>query len=268
MQCQQIFTHSPLQNFSYLVYAKDGSRVFCIDPWDGDDIIAILKQYKLKLSHIINTHEHFDHTRGNQTLVDYYKEARVWAHEKAAGRIANLDRGLRTGERIGITDGCYFEVMDTPGHTFAHVSLLLCKKKQAYGVFSGDTFFNAGVGHCRNGGDPHTLYTSISGQYAKLADHVYVYPGHDYMGNNLDFTLHYEKNNRQALAEKKKIETSSQAGYYPHLSNMGLERQINLFLRLDELELRQELQTYFPEINASSSEKDVFLRLRQLRDRW
>ena len=274
MILKQIFTESPLRNFSYLVYAPDKSRVFCIDPWDSKQIINFLESHKLRLTHIINTHEHSDHTRGNGGLLEYYgrcekgKEGiEIWAHPNAAPWVPNVSRGLEAGEKIKITESSYFEVMDSPGHTFAHISLLLYKEKKIYGVFSGDTFFNAGVGNCYNGGDPAVLYESISSLYAPLPDPTYLYPGHEYMGNNLKFTLHYEMNNKAARSLLKKYEALAKVKDYP-LSSIGLERQINLFLRLEVNELGQELQRYFPEINAQSSPKDIFLCLRKLRDRW
>lgn len=274
MIVEQIFTDSPLRNFSYIVYdenARDKGRVFCIDPWDSEQIIAFLESRNLKLTHIINSHEHADHTRGNAGLIEYYG-ALLWAHPNAAQWIYNLDRGLNSGEKIVIAEDSYFEVMHSPGHTFAHISLLLYRKQRAYAVFSGDTFFNAGVGNCRNGGDPSALYETISNQYAALAHSIYLYPGHEYMGNNLRFTLRYEAKNGKARELLKRWEENEMKGKgaeksYP-LSNIGLERQINLFLRIEERELRQSLERQFPHIKAKNSPKEMFLALRQLRDRW
>ena len=271
---EQIFTNSPLRNFSYIVYASDKSRVFCIDPWDSGQIIHFLESRGLFLTHIINTHEHGDHTRGNAALLEYYSHSKkekerlhIWAHPNASPLIPNMDRGLEAGEKIPITEDSYFEVMDTPGHTFAHISLLLYKGKEIYGVFSGDTFFNAGVGNCYNGGDPSTLYESISSLYAPLPDTCRLYPGHEYMGNNLKFTLRYEANNKEAQLLLEKYEEFARRKHYPP-SNIGLERQINLFLRLEGRELGQELEKSFPELKAESSSKDIFLCLRKLRDCW
>ena len=55
-------------------------------------------------------------------------------------------------------------------------------------VFSGDTLFNAGVGNCRNGGNVHDLYQTVVNIYDELDDEVIVYPGHDYLLNNLKFS--------------------------------------------------------------------------------
>ena len=265
MKLEPIFTHSPLRNFSYLIYAEDGSRVYCVDPWDSEQVATLLEPRGLKLTHIINTHEHGDHTRGNAGLVDRYN-AQVLAHENAQGWISHLDCGLRGGEELPIENGCYFKVLDTPGHTFAHVSLLLHWHGQPYGIFSGDTFFNAGVGNCKAGGEPEQLYQTISKQYDEfLEDHIYIYPGHEYMGNNLRFTLLYEGNNSKALETQKEYERELQGNNYM-VSTMGLERQINLFLRLDSVELQHELKKHFPKLHKDSSAKDIFLCLRQLRD--
>src|SRR5712675_192233 len=48
---------------------------------------------------------------------------------------------------------------------------------------------NAGAGNCHNGGNPEDLYATFVAQLAKLPDATRVYPGHDYIENNLRFTL-------------------------------------------------------------------------------
>ena len=258
--CQQIYTNSPLRNFSYIIYSKEKSHVICVDPWDSQQIINYLEKHNLVLTHIINTHEHFDHIRGNEGLIKY-NQAKVWAHPNAKSKLEKLDRCLENNEEIEITDQHHLKVLDTPGHTFAHISLLLRKKEKNIGIFSGDTFFNAGVGNCHNGGDPEVLYESISREYSFLEDDVFLYPGHDYMENNLDFTLEYEITNTQA----KKLQIAKS---FSAISTMGLEREINLFLRLDSIELRKELKKYFSSISEESSPKEIFLALRKLRNEW
>ncbi len=265
MYCEQIFTDSPLRNFSYILYSEDRNKVFCIDPWDAEKISEYLKTKGLKLTHIINTHEHRDHTRGNLGLQERY-QPHILAHEKAEGFIPCQNQGLKGGEKIAITDTSFLEVVDTPGHTFAHLTLLLHREKKPFAVFSGDTFFNAGVGNCHNGGDPEILYQTIYEYYRLLPDHLYVYPGHDYMKNNLGFTLRYESDNNQAKEMEKQYQKSSQ------VSTIGLEREINLFLRLDSPELRREIRHHFPNMrfegSSSNLNKQFFLALRMLRDRW
>ena len=67
-------------------------------------------------------------------------------------------------------------------------------------LFSGDTLFNAGAGNCHNGGNPEDLYATFVDQLARLPDDTQVYPGHDYIENNLRFTLAREPDNTAANA--------------------------------------------------------------------
>ncbi len=268
MRIQQIYTNSPLRNFSYLVYDERAkNRAFCIDPWDADQISAVLEREGLSgLSAVINTHEHADHTRGNAALTERY-QVPIWAHENAQYQIKHMDRALKAGEKIPIDEHSYLEVLDTPGHTFAHLSLLLYRNQEAYAVFSGDTFFHAGVGNCYNGGDPEVLYETITAKYALMEDNVHVYPGHDYMANNLLFSLSCEQDNLKARASLLSYKERLAKGLYL-VSTMGLEHQINTFLRLDSSSLRQTLIRRYEHLHEKSSHKEFFLALRKLRDNW
>ena len=81
------------------------------------------------------------------------------------------------------------------------------------------------------------MYQQIANQIARLPDNTLVYPGHDYLANNLAFTLDREPDNEEAaslLAQAKQQDPNRAL-----VSNIGLERQINTFMRLDSpLELR------------------------------
>ncbi len=269
MYCEQLKTLSPLQNFSYLIYSKEKSQVYCnvycIDPWDARQIIDYLNKKKLKLTHIINTHEHSDHTRGNMELKEYYPQCLVLTSSKALNMIPAGDYAIKENEILQIDTKHELKVLYTPGHTLAHLSLLLYSSvgnaKKAQAIFSGDTFFNAGVGNCYNGGDVEILFDSIQKHYFTLDDDVLVYPGHDYMQKNLNFTLQYENTNARAHALRNFFQEGQ-------ISTMGLERDINLFLRLDSQELRSQLNKCDSTINDKSSDKEIFFKLRQLRNHW
>lgn len=260
MKIHQIFTANPLRNFNYLLQTKQGD-IYCIDPWDAGELSKEIDELGGQLKAIINTHEHFDHVRGNEELVRRWG-AEVWVHENALERIPKASRALRAQEEVKLGDGDVLQVLDTPGHTMAHLCLLLKEQNRPSALLSGDTLFNAGVGNCHNGGDPETLYETISGQIAALPDDVLVYPGHDYLLNNLRFTLDREPGNAKAsqvLSERGKMPTDSNF----ILTDMKLEKQINTFFRLSSRELRSNLG-----INEQASDKQVFLALREKRNHW
>ena len=149
MNIHQIYTASELRNFTYLIELNDGSAI-AIDPWDKTVVNDLLNKKNLKLKAIINTHEHWDHIQGNPDLVAEH-DCEVWAHSNGKGKIPGLSRMLLANELITLDEGVQLKVLDTPGHTFAHLCFLVVKESEPIAVFTGDTLFNAGVGHCRSG---------------------------------------------------------------------------------------------------------------------
>jgi hydroxyacylglutathione hydrolase len=133
-------------------------------------------------------------------------------------------------------------------------------------LFCGDTLFNAGAGNCHHGGHPQELYATFANQIAQLPDNTLVYPGHDYLANNLAFTLDREPDNEEAgrlLAQAKEQDPNRAL-----VSNMGLERQINTFMRLDSPGVIARLRETFPELPEDPDPGTVFLKLRELRNNW
>ena len=258
MKIHQVFTASELRNFTYLVELSDGSAI-AIDPWDERVINKLLDDNQLNLKAIINTHEHWDHIQGNPALVAQHG-CEVWAHANGQGKIPGLSRILEAGEKIPLDSGVELQVLDTPGHTFAHLCFLVLDKSEVKAVFTGDTLFNAGVGHCRSG-DAEVLYQTVSKQFHSLADNVIVYPGHEYLENNLRFTLSLEASNKDAQAWLIKAMEANPA-VAPLTTTIGDERKLNTFFRLGNQVIRESVG------RVDGSDKDVFIALRSRRDNW
>ena len=133
-------------------------------------------------------------------------------------------------------------------------------------LFSGDTLFNAGAGNCHNGGNAEVLYATFVDQLARLPDDTQVFPGHDYIENNLRFTLAREPDNVAAQTL-----LSSVAGQDPatlHVTTLGEEKQVNTFLRLTNASVIETLRLAFPDLPEQPDAKTVFVKLRELRNRW
>ena len=143
----------------------------------------------------------------------------------------------------------------------SHICLMIKKSGVPYALFTGDCFFNAGVGNCHNGGNPEVLYQTISEIFSKYPDELLIYPGHEYLKRNLEFTLNVEQHNQKAQEFLKKIEKVDLNEVY-FINDLKKEREINTFLRLQNAEIKKYLQ--LPE----ASDKTVFIKLRELRNKW
>jgi hydroxyacylglutathione hydrolase len=155
--------------------------------------------------------------------------------------------------------------LDTPGHTLSHICLL--SQTDSPVLFSGDTLFAAGTGNCRSGGDPKQLFNTFVTQLAELPDATRIYPGHDYIVNNLGFTVDREPDNERAV----KLLQDLQETYDPDqalVTDLALEREINTFLRLTSKTVIGHLRKSFPAMPKDPVPLEVFLRLRELRDLW
>ena len=117
--------------------------------------------------------------------------------------------------------------LDTPGHTMSHICLL--SKTDTPALFSGDTLFAAGAGNCSGGGDPEELFNTFVRQLAELPGRTRVYPGHDYIANNLGFTVDREPDNEHALALRRDV-MQSYDPEKPLVTTLGLNaRSIRFF---------------------------------------
>ncbi len=266
MLIERIFADNEGRNFHYLVACPESGEALAIDPLNWQACLARAQQLNWSIRQIFNTHEHGDHTGGNAALMRQ-TGASLLAHAAAVGRIAGVTHGLNGGELVHVGRTVQLRCLDTPGHTRAHLCLYAeGAGAQAPALFSGDTLFNAGVGNCIHGGDPQLLYESYADCLSRLPAATRVFPGHEYLARNLGFTLDREPSNQSARELAQRI-AGLPAIDMPVL-NLGEERQVNVFLRLDNPEIIAGLKNTRPAMPDLPSPREVFLALRELRNRW
>jgi hydroxyacylglutathione hydrolase len=159
-------------NFSYVLADEATKEAAVVDPsFNADAIMKIVRDQGLKVRYVINTHDHPDHTLGNDEIRSAFG-AKIVAHQLSGIR---KDVSVVDGDviKLGKT---VVKVIHTPGHSPDSICLLVDGK-----LLTGDTLF---VGECGRtdlpGGNPESLYNSLFGKLMKLDDDVEVYPGHDY----------------------------------------------------------------------------------------
>jgi hydroxyacylglutathione hydrolase len=263
MLIERIWAANNYRNFHYLIACPETGEALAVDPLEWRLCLDAAHVRGWQITQVLNTHEHGDHTGGNAGMVAA-TGAKVLAHAGAAGRIGGVDRGLNKGDVIRVGRTVELESMDTPGHTMTHVCLFAHAEQPA--LFCGDTLFNAGAGNCHNGGDPTLLYETFAAQLARLPDTTRVYPGHEYLTRNLEFTLDREPDNAAAPQWLAKARTQDAAA--APVTTLGEEKHFNTFLRLQNPTVIARLREAFPEIGEQPDARTVFLKLRELRNRW
>ena len=263
MIVEQIWTANAYRNFNYLVACSETGEALAIDPLDHKKCLAAAGANGWRITQVLNTHEHGDHIGGNRAVIAA-TGAKLLAHANAKDKIPGIDRGLGAGDVIRVGTTVELEALDTPGHTMSHICLLSHTDQPA--LFCGDTLFNAGAGNCHGGGHPHALYKTFASQLARLPDGTLVYPGHDYIANNLGFTLDREPDNARARALLDEV--ADQDPGRALVSTLGLEKEINAFFRLHSPTVIRVLREAFPDLAEDPDETTVFVKLRELRNKW
>jgi hydroxyacylglutathione hydrolase len=263
MIVEQIWTGNSYRNFNYLIVCPETGEALAVDPLDHEKCLAAARKHGWQITQVLNTHEHGDHTGGNQAVIAATR-AKLLAHKNAGSRIPGVDRGLGAGDVIKVGKSVELETLDTPGHTMSHVCLLSHTDTPA--LFCGDTLFNAGAGNCHNGGHPSELYQTFANQLARLPDRTLVYPGHDYIANNLRFTLDREPDNNRA--QQLLGQVGDQDPNRAMVTTLALEKEINTFFRLHSKTVIARLREAFPDLPDEPDAKTVFLKLRELRNKW
>lgn len=241
LEVYRLFGHNPLRNYSFILWLKATSRAVFIDPWDGEEALAEAERLGAQPWAVLNTHGHPDHTRGNETLLRFGVELH------------------QTWESLGLATEIPGETWEMPGHTMDHRVFFLRDGLNEH-LFAGDTLFQAGVGNCKNGGDPSRLYASLQILKSKLSGETWIHAGHDYIERNVAFALSVEPSNK-ALQELSQDLPKSKT--YQRLPMCWSDEcQINPFLRLSSSEIRERLAM------PTADDEMVFKILRQRRDAW
>ncbi|MDX2259544.1 MAG: hydroxyacylglutathione hydrolase [Hyphomicrobiaceae bacterium] len=218
-------------NYGVLVHDPDTGVTASIDAPDAAAVEAALDRRGWRLTHILVTHHHADHTGGILPLKGRHK-CEVVGPRAEATKIAGLDRPLTEGDllRLGAHD---VAVLATPGHTAGHIAYWI---PAAAVAFVGDTMFAMGCGRLFEG-TAEQMWASLS-KLAALPPETVVYCGHEYTASNARFALSLEPGNAALVARAAEVAGLRAEGRPTLPTTIASERATNPFLRADEPALR------------------------------
>jgi hydroxyacylglutathione hydrolase len=227
----------PIPAFSdnYIWVLHTAQRALVVDPGEADGVLEWLADNGLQLDTIFITHHHADHTGGVAVLREA-TGARVFGPQ--------LEAMPEPLQRVGDGDvvtalGLSFQVMQVPGHTAGHIAYFCPDANGAPLLFCGDTLFSGGCGRLFEG-TPAQMLHSLD-RLSALPEATQVCCTHEYTLSNLKFAQAVEPHNAALAAYVARCE-ALRAQNFPTLpSSIGLEKQINPFLRCREASVQQAM---------------------------
>ncbi len=242
-------------NFGVLIHDPASGATASIDAPEAAPVEAALKKTGWRLSEILVTHHHADHTAGIGELKARHK-CRVVAPRAEVQRIAHVDETVGEGDtvRVGALEG---RVIETPGHTAGHISYFFPADKLA---FVGDTLFSIGCGRVIEG-TPDMMWQSLT-KLRALPDDTQFYCGHEYTAANIRFAKTIEPNNKALAARAEEVDRLRAAGKPTIPATIGAEKAENPFLRADVPQVAQSVG-----LTGSPAWK-VFAEIRERKNRF
>ena len=214
-------------NYAYLLRDPASGSVGIVDPSEAAPVIAALDRHGWQLTHILNTHHHWDHTGGNPEL-KARSRATVVGPAPDRDRIPAIDVGVDEGQlfRLGEAEA---KILFIPGHTRGHIAFWF---PESQAVFCGDTLFAMGCGRMFEG-TAQQMWSSL-GKLRALPGETRVYCGHEYTQANARFALTVDARNAALKARAAEVDKTRARGAPTIPSTIADERATNPFFRADE----------------------------------
>jgi hydroxyacylglutathione hydrolase len=219
-------------NYVYLLHDEASGATGVVDPSVAEPVLAQLAETGWRLTHILNTHHHPDHTGGNLEI-KRATGAIVVGPRADRDRIPGIDVAVADGERYALGSEAA-EVFDVPGHTRGHIAYWF---KDSRALFCGDPLFLMGCGRLFEG-TPEQMWRSL-GNLRRLPGETRVYCGHEYTQANARFALTVDPENAALVARARRVDALRAEGKSTVPGTMADELATNPFLRADQPALQE-----------------------------
>ena len=215
-------------NYVWLIHDSATGETAAIDPSVAGPVLDAAAARGWRLTQVLNTHWHPDHTGGNEGI----KAAAgcpITAPDEAR-RVSHVDRVVAEGDLVTVA-GAEAVVWDIPAHTAGHIAYHFEDQGM---IFVGDTMFAMGCGRLFEG-TAEQMYSNMQ-RITALPDEVRIYCGHEYTLANGRFAAHVEPGNPAIADRLQRVQALREASEITLPTTVAEERETNVFVRATNVE--------------------------------
>ena len=227
-------------NYVWLIHDPASGETAAVDPSVAGPVLDAVEAKGWRLSQVLNTHWHPDHTGGNEAIQGA-TGCPITAPAEAE-RVSKVDHIVAEGDRVRI-GGAEAVVWEIPAHTAGHIAYYFEAERM---IFVGDTMFAMGCGRLFEG-TADQMYANLQ-RIAALPADVRIYCGHEYTLANARFAAHAEPGNSDVAERLGKVEQLRSNGKITLPTTVAEERATNPFVRCPDAEsfarLRREKDSF------------------------
>ena len=209
-------------NYVWLIHNAETGETAAVDPSVGEPVLNAAAASGMRVTQVLNTHWHPDHTGGN-AAIKAATGCSITAPAEAK-RISEVDRVVSEGDRVTVA-GAEALVWDIPAHTAGHIAYYF----EAEGmIFVGDTMFAMGCGRLFEG-TPEQMFANLR-RITALPPDVRIYCGHEYTLSNARFAVHAEPDNGAIAARLEEVTATTDRGEITLPTTVAQELATNPFV--------------------------------------
>ncbi len=280
-------------NYAYIIIDPKSGAIAVVDPAEPDKLQTVLKREGLdqsKISHVLVTHHHWDHSQGNEGMVSLLTPpGTVTVVGGEADPVPAVTKKVKHGDTFQIGTGLNVSVIHTPCHTRGHVlfcvSLVSAAAAGGSGsgsgdgkttdsktgaaatpstppsaLFTGDTLFTGGCGRFFEGVASEMLSNMYDRISTPLRGDTLIFSGHEYSSSNLRFAVHCEPDNKAASDKHVWALAQDELDECTQPSTLDEERSYNPFMRVHLPALQK--------LTGKTDRVDVMDALRNLKNNF
>jgi hydroxyacylglutathione hydrolase len=227
-------------NYVWLLHDSDSGETAAVDPSVAEPVLDAAAARGWRVTHVLNTHWHPDHTGGNAGI-QAATGAPITAPAEAE-RVGKVDRIVAESDRVRVC-GAEAAVWDIPAHTAGHIAYYFEDEGM---IFVGDTMFAMGCGRLFEG-TAEQMYSNLK-RIAALPGDVRIFCGHEYTLANAHFAARAEPGNEAIAARLDEVRALRDANQITLPTTVAQELATNPFVRARDVEefarLRREKDSF------------------------